>query len=359
MNLSQPLFSADFSPEALRCDLSLFFTPGPIEDAGIFDKIRRIEAAYARYLALYPYGLWSPGLVVIPEMTRLTEMLLPLGQISSAIRALSRLSCRLTSAADPPLFAGMTSWLELVPRLPQRMQMVNPARLLAEAAADEAFRLQFLFGLHLPPQHGECFGRYPGQISFLRWWLSSCFAGSRNGLRCLDAACGTGEGTYDLALLLAEQGRWRNGWTVHGMSRDPLEIFAAARGWFPHDPVREERFRRAALAGERTRSAAITFGVGDITEPSAGEPYDLIVCNGILGGPILHVEEDVERVVGLLASRLAPGGLLLAADRFHEGWERRLPKSRLCQFFARQGLVLVETAEGIGGTKKRQPGGCR
>lgn len=356
MKQSQPLLRADFSPETLRRNLSAFFTPGRIHSTDLTGRIRRLDLMYAQYLALYPHGLWAPGLVITSEMRRATEMLFPLDSIHSAFRALYRQACGFVSSSETPLFLGATSWLDLVLRFPERVRDLNPARLIAGAASDDSFRLELLFSLHLPSQHGGAFGRYPGQAAFVRRWLTSSSVSDGSRIRCLDAACGTGEGTYELAHLVAERRGGPDGWTVHGMSRDPLEIFAAAHGWFPHDPGRGDQFRRLACAGGLLRPPAVTFGVEDVTEPSAEGPYDVVVCNGLLGGPVLHEEGEVGRVIGLLAARLAPGGLLLAADRFHEGWERRLSKECLRQLFVRHGLRLVEPGEGVGGIKKNSSG---
>ncbi len=157
-------------------------------------------------------------------------------------------------------------------------------------------------------------------------------------------------------MLLNDSGIPHDRWQVHGMSRDALEIFAAAHSSFPHDMVREESFRNMTvpLVGDGPWSN-VTFGVGDITAPAGAAQHDLIVCNGILGGPFLYECGDVRAVVGLLAKQLVPGGILLVADKFHEGWKRKVSKSFLRQLFVQHELTVVEAGEGVGGIKKRQP----
>ena len=356
MNPSLPILPADVTAETLRRNLSLYFTPGRINDERLLATIRRLDLAYRRYLALYPYGLWAPGLVVAPDMRRTTDLLLPVDQVHSAFRCFSRCAHRLAPSSDIPLFHSATSWLDLMPRLPNGLRILNPARLLQRAACQEDFRLALLFALHLPAHHGGSFRRYPQQTAFIRRWLGSCPVAARSGIRCLDAACGTGEGTYELAMLLNDSGIPHDRWQVHGMSRDALEIFAAAHSSFPHDMVREESFRNMTvpLVGDGPWSN-VTFGVGDITAPAGAAQHDLIVCNGILGGPFLYECGDVRAVVGLLAKQLVPGGILLVADKFHEGWKRKVSKSFLRQLFVQHELTVVEAGEGVGGIKKRQP----
>jgi hypothetical protein len=71
----------------------------------------------------------------------------------------------------------------------------------------------------------------------------------------------------------------------------------------------------------------------------------------LLGGPIINRREDIERVVAQLAGLLAPGGVLLAADRFHGGWKQKCPQSELQALFEHQGLEGVSLGDGIGGKK--------
>ena len=85
---------------------------------------------------------------------------------------------------------------------------------------------------------------------------------------------------------------------------------------------------------------------------SKGEAqFDLILCNGLLGGPIVNSETDLTWVARNLAALLRPGGLLLAADRFHGGWKKNIPKETLGDVFKRCGLVVSEAGEGIVGLK--------
>jgi hypothetical protein len=143
---------------------------------------------------------------------------------------------------------------------------------------------------------------------------------------------------------------------IHGVSIDPFELFAAAHGYFPHDPTRERKYRGVTeplfTAGA---TAGIIFSLGDITCPAAAaeEPYDIILCNGILGGPFIHGEREITAAVSALVEQLAPGGVVLLSDRFHGGWKRMVPQSLLGDMLKRRGLVLLPITDGIAAEKKR------
>ncbi|MRR36453.1 chemotaxis protein CheR, partial [bacterium] len=141
--------------------------------------------------------------------------------------------------------------------------------------------------------------------------------------------------------------------SIEGVSRDPLEIFAAAHGFFPHDPARQEAFCR--LREELRTSGAIErirFTAADLTARAGdADTFDVILCNGILGGPFMHERQALERVVAGLVNRLAAGGIILAADRFHAGWKRVAPPELLGEILAGRGLSVVTAGEGIAGIR--------
>jgi len=167
-------------------------------------------------------------------------------------------------------------------------------------------------------------------------------------LRCLDVASGDGASSYGLARLLAEQGWPADRFEIEGWTLDPLEAWAAAHGRFPHDPLREQFYRQeSADCFERGLASAIRFCCADILDPPAAEPFDLIICNGLLGGPIIHEQRSMAAVVQTLTGLLAPGGMLLAADHFHGGWKQKCPQDELRALFGRYGLVTIEAREGV------------
>lgn len=176
-------------------------------------------------------------------------------------------------------------------------------------------------------------------------------------LRCLDAACGSGEGTYGLARLLRECGFSPGEMVVHGATIEPLELFAAAHGWFPHDPARHKGFRRQMLPLiEDGTAGSIQFFQEDLTDSGQEQEdgYDLILCNGLLGGPLMHSRDTLERAVERICARLRPDGILLAADHFHGGWKKSLPENDLGEMLTGCGLKLLALGEGLAGIRQGQ-----
>jgi hypothetical protein len=176
----------------------------------------------------------------------------------------------------------------------------------------------------------------------------------KRALRCLDAACGTGEGVYDLARLLLESTGITADWQVDGVTLEPLELFSAAHGYFPHDPERQVAFRkRVAPLLEMGLAERISFTQGDVTVGSnpVGSGYTVIVCNGLLGGPLLSQGRQLAVAVANLAAMLEPGGILLAADRFHGGWRKRISRGALGDILAGCGLRPLSVEDGIAGVR--------
>jgi len=46
---------------------------------------------------------------------------------------------------------------------------------------------------------------------------------------------------------------------------------------------------------------------------------------------------------------LAPGGMLLVADRFHGGWKKNIPGEILGDAFRANGLSVTQAGEGLSG----------
>ena len=327
--------------------------PGSLSDGDLNSRIDRLARRFRLYTELSPHGLWAPGLVISREMRLAAEFYLPLEEIARAIRRLMVLSLKVDRSPTAQVLDRYPSWLDVIQGLYPLVRDVNPAIILRRLMSDSWFRNRFLFALSLPRHYGSRFNRYPGQAAFLRNWLeNSRLTGM---VRCLDAACGSGEGTYGLALLLRDSGFAPEQLMIHGATIEPLELFAAAHGWFPHDPVRQEAFRRHIdlLFADTTAKRMAFFRedlAGDPTSPGKG--YDIILCNGLLGGPLMNSRDSLEKAVESLCARLRPGGLLLAADHFHGGWKKRVPAGGLKRMLAGYGLNTFEGGEGITGVKQ-------
>jgi len=350
----ESFYYPSLAAEQARKNLSALLLRGAIQNPTLDISITRLERRFQSYCALYPHGLWAPGLIVTGEMRGITEQYLPMAEIRAAFRRFFSLALHypLTDESNP--FQAASSWLDLLQRLHLARESVNPATLLRKLIIDEDFRISFLFSALLPEHHGGSFLRYPEQIDFLKSWISRRSSFLSGGIRCLDAACGTGEGTYDIAGLLQNCGIPSQARQIHGCSLEPLEVFAAAHGCFPHDPERQMRFRARMepLFNAHATDRMLFFRDTVMRHPTAEEnPYDIILCNGLLGGPFLHGKERLENALTALAKRLKTGGVLLATDRFHGGWKKENPPSGIEEIMRRIGFTVCHGEYGIAAEK--------
>jgi len=345
-------FRPTLDHDEIRQRLGRLVVPGPIDDRGMESRISRLEERFRVYAACSPHGLWAPGLALTQEMAGIAECYLPMNEIRRAFNRLLALSMKFSPFLPASAVHTSTTWLDALHRLQPLVREANPSRLLRRLMADEDHRCRFLFFLFLPHHYGGTFDRYPAQGALLRGWLATRPEGV---VRCLDAACGSGEGSYELAMLLLDLGYAPKNLEVHGVTVEPLELFAAAHGWFPHDPQRQAAYRRRIRRFFADGTAErIEFYREDLIERegAAGAAYDVIICNGLLGGPLLNEREKLAGTVGRLCARLKPGGILLAADRFHGGWKRATPADVLGEMLAVNGLTLLASDEGVAGVKR-------
>lgn len=328
---------------------------GEISDPDMLRRVERLDERFRTYATTCPYGLWAPGLVSSPEMGRVTDLYLPMAEITRAFNRFFALAFRIQQVLPAHPLHASANWLDCQALLGPGFSHANPGALLRSLAADEAFRRRFIFAAFLPGRHGGGFNRYPEQAAFIRAWLRKNRPRPGNTVRCLDVACGTGEGTFDLALLLGEEGVAPACMEVHGSTLETVELFAAAHAYFPHDVGRQEAYRQHIRPLFATGAAGrLCFRQEDLGRGESGAVggYDLILCNGLLGGPALHEKEKTARVVRILTGRLRPAGILLAADRFHDGWKKSVPRKLLGDIFAASGLEQLPVGEGMAGIKR-------
>ena len=337
--------------EDLQRRLELLMVPGTITDPDLERRLRRLDGLFRIYTATCPVPLWAPGLILTNEITNQAERYLPVTEIAHAFGRFCRLAISSPDPADLLPFQDALGWLSILEKLAWAPD-ANPARLLMPLFTDWELRCRFLFSLHLPKQHGGDFVRYPVQMRALAEWLSARRSGTST-LNCLDAACGTGEGTWDLAGALLAAGFTPEAVAIKGLTLGALELFAAAHAFFPHDINRQYAYRAEITplldAGIAER---MLFRQADLrSDNGCQETYGVILCNGLLGGPMLHDRRSVGRVVRSLAASLEPGGILMAADRFHAGWHKVFPREQLEELLVGCGLHLVEGGEGVAGVR--------
>lgn len=341
--------SPSLSIDTADLALSRLLVAGTIRDDDLQSRIARLSMSFRAYARSSPVPCWAPGLVVTDEMRRITEVYIPYEEVRGALIRFCRVALK-GEHPIPPLVDGVYSWLDLLNLLPADIPCMNPSSMLSRLLEDPDLRKRFLFSLYLPARYGGAFGRYPDQTAFLRDWLKGLEVSRFMPVRILDAACGSGEGVYELAALCLEAGFTPSALCVTGITISPLEIYSAAHASFPHDSSRETQFRRVVQALHLSGAVAgLRFAAADIQMWRSEDQYHVIVCNGVLGGPMMHDREEVMRCVRGLVGNLAAGGILLAANRFHGGWQKVFPHAEMERIFCQCGLRCLDIGDGVAG----------
>lgn len=308
--------------------------------------LQQLHRLFAVYAATSPQPLPAPGLIITPEIRLQSELYLPIATIRRVFYRLYEQSLVHHPIYSSTPFHNTLSWADCFAAFPDWLQgSSNPAVLLEQLLTDHSLLTRFLFHSFLPSRfNGAGFDRYPAQLD----WLQQQLAGRSGSLRVLDAACGSGEGTWELAELLAAHGWQPEQVRLEGWTLEPLEVWAAENRSLPHDSQREKQYQqRVQPLLEQGWGERISFRIVDLlAEKNAPERFDLILCNGLLGGPIIHRQPELRQVVAVLAGLLASGGILLVADHFHGGWKKQVPTSGLVGLFAEHGLSVRQTAAG-------------
>lgn len=254
---------------------------------------------------------WAPGLVLTPEVHRRYEMWLSQAEYR---RNLTALAARLLPgrAWTPHLLRTPDAVLSL-PDLWQRL----PPALAGLANLDPALCGTLLCALADPPQFGTDTGRYPEQ---LRQVTERFAARPEMTWRVLDLGCGTGQGTWEVAQFAAKANVRAH---LLGITREPLEAWMATHRRLPHDPVRERRY--PCLPSTTAGRIQLQFVAADgLAAPLRPGVWDLILVNGLAGGPHLKTPDSMQRLLHGLAGLLAPGGAVGCACRFHDGYAPHL-----------------------------------
>lgn len=318
----------------------------PLPFAG---RIPRLQRMFSVCKACCPPPWASRNLQVTPEINCQSELWLPLDQLRPHFYSLYRHALSYPPVFTSTPFARGASWAAIVAVFPEFLkQCANPADLLERLVGDDDLRMKFLFWSFMPQRfYGSGSDRYPGQTATIAEWSRQRRKRDKR-LRCLDAASGDGANTYGVARLLVEQGWLPDRIEIAGWTLDPLEAWSAAHGRFPHDPAREVFYRERTLdCFEQGYDATIRFCCRNILDTPKERQFDLILCNGLLGGPIIHDRCAMDTVVRNLAGLLSSGGMLLAADHFHGGWKQKCPRHELRAICEQHGLVNIEVTEGV------------
>jgi len=350
-------FIPSLDPQVAATNLGKILSPS-IQPLLFHNDIRRLRCMFSAYIKACPPPWLAPGMAVTPETHYQSELWLPLSLIRSVFERFYR-----TALTYPPILSSsplsrVASWAAVVAALPSFFDCsADPSALLEQLLADDELRIKFLCWSFMPRRfYGNGSNRYPAQTEYIRKWLAQR---QRKGeqLCCLDAACGDGAATYELTRLIQNQGWRTERFAVEGWSLEPLEVWAAAHARFPHDLTRQLEFRTLLAQlfsrGAQQRMVFRAIDVEDIhgghASAAEGTGFDLIICNGLLGGPIINLPRRIETIVRNLSALLRPDGLLLAADHFHGGWKKNIPGEALAEVFRSCGLKVREAGEGLGG----------
>ncbi|HZV82303.1 MAG TPA: chemotaxis protein CheR [Geobacteraceae bacterium] len=348
----ETMFLPDFSGKGLEDALQRLLRGGTLLDSRIERSCARLDDRFRTYVNRAPVPQWAPGLLLQGDMRSWHELYLPMDEIRPPFVHICRMSCLYSVNLGGTALFSAPSWPDFLARLQLNPFIFNPALLLRRIAVEEKFRHAFLCALFIPRSYGGSFGRYPLQTAFLETWLARNRERLSGFVTLLDAACGCGEGTYEAAEILLEQGYAPEAISVFGSTLEPLELIAAAFGSYPNDPQRAAVFRaKAGVLLDNGVGRSIRFFREDISHPAAqGKRYDVILCNGLLGGPLFHGKEQLAKGVKSLVDRLNPGGILLAADRFHRGW-KMAQQGELLSLLRENRLEVIDAGEGVAGVK--------
>jgi len=275
------VFTPNLSAASLDVTLQRILRRGNLLDQRLVRYCAGLEARFRSFASTCPASEWAPGLLLTGSMRNQYEIYLPMAEIRPAFAYLCRIACLYEiDIKSLPAFSAI-SWPDFLARIQPLPGIVNPAAFIRQLAEYESFRYAFLAAVFIPKSYGGCFDRYPLQKAFLRRWLATGWENGSAAVTLLDAACGCGEGTYELAEVLLEQGHPAETSAIHGSTLEPLELVAAAHGSFPHDPLRAAAFQdrvQPLLAGGA--GGVIHFFCEDICNPVASTlRYDVILCN--------------------------------------------------------------------------------
>jgi len=346
-------YTPSLAPGEIHCRLERLI-PSRIDPSRFQPGLRRLQSMSAAFAAFCPPPWPSPGLCLTPEAHYQSELWFPLAEVRPIFARFRHATLGYSPPPGGEPFNEAASWAGVAAVLPPFLSgCATPARLLHRLLTDGRAREKYLFWSCMPDRfYGETMDRYPRQTDLIRQWLRQRRTGEQP-VRCLDAACGDGAATYGLVRLFLNHGFSPACFRAEGWTIDPLEVWAAAHCTLPHAPLRQETLRRwAAPVFASGAERSLSFWQADLlTPPQDRRHFDLILCNGLLGGPIIHERAEIGRIVNNLAALLLPGGMMLAADNFHGGWKQKCPHHEVQALFVAAGLVPCEAGDGVGGLK--------
>lgn len=360
---SDRLKSYSFTPSAdltvTEATLSQLIRPR-LNEGDFVSDITRLQQLHERYCNHCPPPWAASRLKITSKAIIQSEQWLPLAFISSCFY---RFFCK--ALTFPPfflntIFSSELSWFEIVATFPAWLEKyANPAKLLKNLIIDHPFRIKFIFWSFMPKRYyGYSSNRYPLQMNIAKQWLENTLPKTET-ICCLDSVCGDGACVYAFADMALKLGYSKDEFKIEGWSLDPLEVWAAVHRRFYHDAKKEERYSSETndifISGAETSILFKNYDLLNSAQETITENYHIILCNGLLGGPIINQTNEIHIIISNLIKHLHPHGILLAANHFHDGWEKSCPETKLIDIFSNFGLETSKMGEGIGGIKKGIP----
>ncbi len=268
-------------------------------------------AAQGRFRRQAPPPWWAPGLRLTPAIRAVYNLWLPVDEYLRDLRAVA--TARLPHPSWCPQRLRNPQQDGGPNRLPSPLSLPDlwallPAGLAGEATIRSDQLLPLLCALADPPRYGTAPRRYPGQAARLAAFAEH-FAGAV--CRLADLGCGVGLGTLALAADLANHldGRVQ----AVGLTLEPLEAWMASHRRLPHDPLRERQFPSLP------DNCRVDFLAAHVEALPWRGRFDLVVVNGLVGGPLFARPAQLAALPAWLSDQLAPGGRVLMANAFHAG----------------------------------------
>ena len=234
---------------------------------------------------------WARDLIITPELRAAYEMWLPIREFLYSMKTIGRAwlpdkECLPLPLRHDTYLSLPDLWAALPPSLERKL----------------CFSLQelltFYCALADPPRFGTICGRYNDELAIIKGL-------SRPDMRILDIACGVGLNTLEIAAA--------SGGETIGLTSEWLEVWMATHRCLPHDPLREQDMRRFP------RDLNVRFQQGRAEDFAFKKPFNLIVCNGLVGGRFFYSESQYDAFLTSCRNALFPGGSILLANHFHEG----------------------------------------
>ncbi len=162
-----------------------------------------------------------------------------------------------------------------------------------------------------PIKFGSKPNRYPEQHDYMLNWLTHVIDSFIIGI---EYGCSTGHGTYEFAGVLKRSGKKG---IVLGVTTESLEIWMAKNKHIPHLNGRENC---NYLSSDLYDKHSTFFVAGDLRNFRLSRKTDIMVVNGLIGGPAFHSLIELTRIWEKIQSDMKTNGLLVVGNHFHDGY---------------------------------------